>query len=200
MRARSHGSQLGRQTRRVLGLLALVALAPPAWASGDLPLRIAVVVTALVLVGHVVHRTFAPVDPDEHYLDMLSVGCAVRVDLDHVRVATVHRNHERSMITVTWCGACTTLLDADARPLATALRNGLTTSYTMTLLVDDHVAEVLTLERSLGEVSIYAVTDLAAHPLGNLREHGVTVEQYDLAFSTWSGSLPTHRIPQPWEP
>ena len=153
-----------------------------------------------MLVAYVVYRRFAQVDADELYLDMLSVGCAVRVDLDHVRVATVHRNHERAMITVTWCGARTTLLDADARPIATALRNGLTTGYTMTLLVDDHVAELLSLERALGEVSVYAVTDLAAHPHGNLREHGVTVEQYDLAFPTWSGSLPTHRIPQPWEP
>jgi hypothetical protein len=189
-----------RPGRRTLALLAGAALAAPAWTSGDLPLRMAVVATAVALLAYVIHRCSAAVDPDKHYLDMLSVACALRVDLDHVRVATVHRNHQRPMVTVTWYGARTTLLDADARTLATSLRNGLTTTYTMTLVVDDHVADLLWRDRSLGDVSIYAVTDLAAHPGGNLREHGVTVEQYDLAFESWTGSIPTHRIPQPWEP
>ncbi len=155
--------------------------------------------TAFVVVLVALHDRFATVDPDERYLDMLSVACAIRVELDHVRIATVHRNHERAMVTVTWRGARTTLLDADARELATAPRNGLTTAYTMTLAVDDHAAALLSHERQLGDVSVYAMADLATHPRGNLREHGVTVEQYDVAFATWSGNLPTHRIPQPWD-
>lgn len=155
--------------------------------------------TAFVVVLVAIHDRFAKEDSDEHYLDMLSVACAIQVELDHVRIATVHRNYERAMVTVTWRGARTTLLDADARELATALRNGLTTAYTMTLSVDDDVAALLSHERQLGDVSVYAMSDLATHPRGNLREHGVTIEQYDVAFTMWSGSLPTHRIPQPWD-
>jgi len=199
MRPRSREPHTGRRARRVAALLVGLALVPPAWSSGDFLLRAAVVVAASALVTYAVQQRFVPADPDEHYLDMLSAASAIRVELDHVRIATVHRNVDRAMISVTWCGARTTLLDADARELAIALRNGLTTSYTMTIPVQDDVAAMLSRERAHGEVSVYAVTDLAAHHDGNLREHGVTVEQYDLAFELWSGSLPTHRIPQPWE-
>jgi hypothetical protein len=182
-----------------VALLVAVALGPPAWSSGDLLLRVVVVVTAAGLVSYALQQRFGPADPDEHYLDMLSAASAIRVELDNVRIATVHRSVERAMISVTWCGARTTLLDADAHELARAPRNGLTTSYTMTIPVDDDVAAMLSRERTHGEVSVYAVTDLAAHHDGNVREHGVIVEQYDLAFRLWSGSLPTRRIPQPWE-
>jgi hypothetical protein len=38
------------------------------------------------------------------------------------------------------------------------------------------------------------------HPGGNLRDHGLTIDQYDLDFPSWSGSLPAQRLSTSWEP
>lgn len=190
----------GRRLRVVLRVLAaslVLVAAVLGWRTEDLPLRVTVVLAASVVLGRVVQRCVVRARPG--YGELMSVASAIRVDLDHVRIAAVHRHPLRSMVTVTWGGARTSLLDADARLLTTALHNGLTTAYTMTLDVSDDAAELLARESGLGEVSVYAVVDLAAHPSGNLREHGVTVEQYDLAFPAWSVSMPRHRIRQPWD-
>lgn len=189
--------------RRPTGLLwsltgvAVVAMTPFVWRTDDLPLQVAVVcaLSAVAVRLGRLRLTRSRLD----YGDMLAAASAMRLELDHVRIAAVHRHDVRSMVTITWSGARTVLLDADARPLATALHNGLTSAYTMTFDVDDHVAELLAHERGCGEVSVYAVVDLVAHPRGNLREHGVTVEQYDLTLPSWSVSEPRHRIPQPWD-
>jgi hypothetical protein len=184
---------------RLAALAVAAAVVPMAWQTHDAPLRFSVVLGAAFLGVRAVLARSTPRDPGVRYDAMLEHAAAIRVDLLRTRILQVHRGLDRSTVTVAWRGARSVLLDADARTLATAPRNGLTSAYTMTLVVDDRVAELLDHHTGLGEVSVYAVVDLLAHPEGNLRQHGLVVEQYDVSFAAWTGSLPTHRVLQPWD-
>lgn len=189
---------------RTAGLVALVAAAalaaPVLWDSGDLVLRSLVVGGTAALAVSALRRRLRPVPPDEVYAAALGEASAMRVHLLHARVAAVHDGRMPSLVTVTWRGARTTLLDADGRQLAELERNGLTTAYTLSIPVwDTSLVDVLARDTGLGQVSVYGTTDLAAHPDGNLRDHGLYLDQYDVAFPSWSGSLPARAELTPWE-
>jgi len=199
MEHRSRWSTVRTRLVRGAALVLAVVLVPLAWQTHDAPLRFSVVLAGAFLGVRSVLARRTRRDPGVRYDAMLEHAAAIRVDLLRARVLQVHRGLDRATVTVAWRGARSVLLDADARALATAPRNGLTSAYTMTLVVDDRVAELLDHHTGLGEVSVYAVVDLLAHPEGNLREHGLVVEQVDVSFAAWTGSLPTHRVLQPWD-
>jgi hypothetical protein len=188
-----------RRAARGAAGLTVVALAPFAWASGDDVLRMSMVLVAVVFTGHVLRRRRRAIRAQAPTHDALARASAINVTLHRARILTVHTGQEPALVTVGWRAASTTILDADARTLSEAPGNGLTQGYTWNIPVDDHLAGLLASDTGLGEVSVYAVVDLVAHPEGGVREHGAQVEQYDLAFTTWSGSLPQHREPRFWD-
>jgi hypothetical protein len=170
-------------------------------ATDDRAVRVAALAAVLIVVLRAARRTRPVESPVEAFARLLGTASAMHVRLRRVRVAAVHEVRGNTLVTVTWRAAHTVLLDADGRPLAELARNGLTTAYTMSLPLDDVVAvAMLRSDRGLGEVSVYGTTDLMAHPDANLRDHGLTIDQYDLDFPSWSGSLPAQRLSTPWEP
>ena len=181
--------------RNVVALTAAVVLAPVVWFSGDLMLRAAYAIGCGVAVVLVVRRRRDPETHSEAYARALRESSALHLRLRHARVAAVHTGDHGTLVTVTWRAASTTLLDADGRIRATVARNALTNAYTLTLPVsDDTVAQLLAREPALGTLAVYGTTDLAEHPDGNLLDHGVVIDQYDLDFPCWSGSLPSSAL------
>lgn len=199
---RSRHAAMGSSATSVVALAGAVVLAVPVlWDTGDLGLRGLVVVGTIAVVARAVRRRARPLPPDEVYTAALAEASAMRVHLMHARVAAVHDGRLPSLVTVTWRGARTTLLDADGRPLAELEHNGLTTAYTLSIPVwDVALVDVLARDTGLGRVSVYGTTDLTTHPDGNLRDHGLYLDQYDLAFPSWSGSLPARPELASWEP
>jgi hypothetical protein len=75
-------------------------------------------------------------------------------------------------------------------------RNALTAAWTWTVPVDDDLAvALLSGETGSGRVSIYGTTDLATNPAASLRDSGVVLDQFDLTFPSWSGTLLTDPVP-----
>jgi hypothetical protein len=186
---------------RVLLALGTAAALPAVWSLGDVVLHTALVAGVLAAVLLCIHRQRRPVPPDVAYAAALGRASAMRVELQQARVVAVHDRRFPCLVTVTWRGARTTLLDEDGRALAELACNGLTSSWTMSIPVgDSRVVDLLTRDDGRGEVSVYGTTDLVAHPSGNLRENGVTLDQYDLEFASWAGSLPAHPELADWEP
>jgi hypothetical protein len=177
--------------RNLVALTAAVVLAPVVWFSGDLMLRATYSIACVVAVVLVVRSRRHPESHSVAYTRALRESSALHVRLRHVRVAAVHTGDRGTVVTVTWRAASTTLLDADGRTRATMARNVLTNAYTLSILVsDDIVAQLLAREPALGTLAVYGTTDLAEHPDGNLLDHGVVIDQYDVDFPCWSGSLP----------
>jgi len=193
MRSTRSARRAGARRRTALLVLlaaAGVALGPAVWLSYDLMLRTAygtaLLVTALVLA----RRRLRGETPAQAYARALGESSAMHVHLGGVRIAAVHVRPTAALLTLTWRSATTALLDADGRTRAEVARNGLTSAYTLTIALEDPVAVgLLDGETGLGSVSVYATTDLFAHPTATLRSGRVVVDQYDLVFPCWSGSL-----------
>lgn len=178
----------------------LVAI-PLLLATDDRAVRAAAIGAVVLMVLRTGRGSRRAETPVEAFARVLGTASAMHVRLRQVRVAAVHEVRGNTLVTVTWRAAHTVLLDADGRPLAELARNGLTTAYTMSLPVDDTVAvALLRADGGLGEVAVYGTTDLMTHPDGNLRDHGLTIDQYDLGFPSWSGSLPAQRLSTSWGP
>jgi len=176
--------------RTIVALAAAVVLAPVVWFSGDLMLRATYLLVCAVAVVLVVRSRRRPETRSEAYAGALRESSALHVRLRHARVAAVRTGDRGTLVTVTWRAASTTLLDADGRTRMTIARNALTNAYTMSIPVsDDAVAQLLAHEPALGTLAVYGTTDLAEHPEGNLLDHGVVIDQYDVDFPCWSGSL-----------
>ncbi|MBI1378047.1 MAG: hypothetical protein GC157_11290 [Frankiales bacterium] len=188
--------------RRVLTCLAALAAAPllvSAWGTDDLVVQGLLLLTAgtwtALRLRRLRERRRRPLtDPEA-----MRLSSAMHVHLRGVRVADVHVRDEEVRVTFTWRAASTMLLDDDGRPVAELARNALTSAYTIGVPVrDTDVAERLRDDHDLGELSIYGTTDVAVHPEGNVLEHGLRIDQYDLAFASWSGSLPAGRALADW--
>jgi len=176
--------------RNLVALAAAVVLAPVVWFSGDLMLCATYAIACGVAVVLLVRSRRRPETHSEAYARALRASSALHVRLRHARVAAVHTGDHGTLVTVTWRAASTTLLDADGRTRTTVARNALTNAYTMSIPVsDDAVAQLLAREPALGSLAVYGTTDLAEHPDGNLLDHGVVIDQYDVDFPCWSGSL-----------
>jgi hypothetical protein len=178
-------------------LIALAAvLAPVVWLSYDLMLRSAYVLTLACVVIVVVRRHTRPETAVEAYARALGESSALHVHLDGVRIAAVHPGITSTLFTLTWRSATSVLLDADGRTRGTVGRNALTSAWTWSIPVDDDLAATLLARDSgLGRVSVYGTVDVARDPQGTLRDSGVILDEYELAFPTWSGTLLTEPIP-----
>jgi len=179
-----------RTTTHAFLAAVVVVLAPPVWLSYDLMLRAVYLLAVLVVVtGHVRRRTRGAT-PDERYARALRESTAMHVHLAGVRIAAVHAGTTSTRLSVTWRSATTVLLDADGRPRGEVARNALTPGYTWSLPVDDVVAAALLAgESGLGQVSVYGTTDVVRDPGATLGDGRLVIDQYDLAFPSWSGSL-----------
>ena len=180
---------------RFLLVAVVVSLGPVVWSSGDLMLRASYALGCAAALVVVVRRRRRPGSPSETYTRALQESSALHVRLRHARVVAVRVGYRSTLVTVTWRAASTTLLDADGRARADVRFNALTDAYTMSIPVtDDRVAALLSGETELGSLAVYATTDLMAHPDGNLFDDGVVIDQYDLDFPSWSGSLPASGV------
>jgi len=186
-----------RARRRTALLVALAAgLAPVVWLSYDLMMRGAYALAVGCAVAVVVRRRTRPESAAEVYARALGESSALHLHLDGVRIAAVHPGISTTLLTVTWRSATSVLLDADGRPRGTVGRHALTSAWTWSIPVDDDLAvALLSGETGLGRVSVYGTTDLAANPAGSLLDSGVVLDQYDLTFPSWSGTLLTEPVP-----
>jgi hypothetical protein len=186
-----------RARRRTTFLIALAAaLAPVVWLSYDLMLRATYALVVGTVVVVVVRRRARPVSAAEAYARALGESSALHVHLDGVRIAAVHPGIITTLFTVTWRSATSVLLDADGHERGTVGRNVLTTAWTWSIPVDDDLAVALLAgETGLGRVSVYGTTDLVRNPHGSLRDSRLGLDQYDLTFPSWSGSLATDAVP-----
>jgi len=179
-----------RTAFRALLVAVVVALAPAVWLSYDLMLRVAYVIAVGVVVTTLVRRRTRGETPDERYARALREASAMHVHLSGVRIAAVHPGTTSTRLSVTWRSATTVLLDADGRPRGEVARNALSSGWTWSLPVDDDVAAaILAGERGLGRVSVYGTTDVVREPGATLYDGRLVIDQYDLAFPSWSGSL-----------
>jgi len=184
-----------RAAVRCLLVTVVLALGPVVWVSGDLMLRASCTLGCAVALVIVVRRHRHPEPAGETYTRALQESSALHVRLRHARVVAIRVGYRSTLVTVTWRAASTTLLDADGRARADVRFNALTDAYTMSIPVtDDRVAALLSGETELGSLAVYATTDLMAHPDGNLLDDGVVIDQYDLDFPSWSGSLPASGV------
>ena len=184
----------------LLAVGATVALVLLMWSLDDLVLRTATLVAAATSLALVARRELRPPDPDDEYARALARAVGVRVQMSNARVVALHAQRVPALVTFTWRGAVTTLLDADCRPLAEHTGNGLTSFYTWSVRVhDDDVVARLASEQGLGTLSVYAVTDLTSCLDGNVRDNGYVVEQHEIAFPGWSASVPTQRDALSWD-
>jgi len=176
-----------RARRRTALLVALAAgLAPVVWLSYDLMMRGAYALAVGCAVAVVVRRRTRPESAAEVYARALGESSALHL---HPGIST-------TLLTVTWRSATSVLLDADGRPRGTVGRHALTSAWTWSIPVDDDLAvALLSGETGLGRVSVYGTTDLAANPAGSLLDSGVVLDQYDLTFPSWSGTLLTEPVP-----
>ena len=179
-----------RTAFRALLVAGVVALAPAVWMSYDLMLR-AVYLLAVSAVATVLARRRARGEtPEERYARALHESTAMHVHLGGVRIAAVHPGTTSTRFSVTWRSATTVLLDADGRSRGEVARNALSPGWTWSLLVDDTVAAaILAGERGLGRVSVYGTTDVVSDPGATLSNGRLVIDQYDVAFPSWSGSL-----------
>lgn len=178
-----------RRRTTLLGLMALW-LAPFVWLSYDLMLRGAYVIAVVSGLALVVRRRTRPETAAEAYARALGESSALHVHLDGVRIATVHPGITTTLLTVTWRSATSVLLDADGRTCGTVGRNALTSAWTWSVPVDDDLAaSLLAGETGLGRVSVYGTIDVAKDPDGSLRDSPLVLDQYDLTFPSWSGTL-----------
>ncbi len=186
-----------REGRRTALLVVLaVALAPVVWLSHDLMMRGAYAVALGCAVAVVLRRRTRPETAAEVYARALGESSALHVHLDGVRIAAVHLGITTTLLSVTWRSATSVLLDADGRVRGTVARNALTSAWTWSVPVDDDLAvALLSGETGLGRVSVYGTTDLAANPAASLRDSGVVLDQYDLTFPSWSGTLLAEGVP-----
>jgi hypothetical protein len=186
-----------RARRRTALLVVLAAvLAPVVWLSYDLMERGVYAIAVGTAVVVVVRRRIRPETRAEAYLRALGESSGLHVHLDGVRIAAVHPGITTTLLTVTWRSATSMLLDADGRPRGTVGRNALTSAWTWSVPVDDDLAiALLSGETGLGRVSVYGTTDLAANPSATLRDSGVVLDQYDLTFPSWSGTLLAEAVP-----
>ena len=186
-----------RARRRTALLVVLaVVLAPVVWLSYDLMERGVYALVVGTAVAVAVRRRTRPESRAEAYARALGESSALHVHLDGVRIAAVHPGVSSTLLTVTWRSATSVLLDADGRPRGTVGRNALTSAWTWSVPVDDDLAiALLSGETGLGRVSAYGTTDLATNPDATLRDSGVVLDQYDLTFPSWSGTLLAEGVP-----
>jgi len=188
--ARAQARARRRTATRALLAAVAVALAPAIWLSYDLMLRAVYVLVLAAVVAVVVRRRTRGETPHERYERALRESTAMHVHLGGVRIAAVHPGVVSTRLTITWRSATTVLLDADGRPRGEVARNALTPGYTWSLPVDDVVtAAVLAGERGLGQLSVYGTTDVVREPWATLGDGRLVIDQYDLAFPSWTGSL-----------
>jgi len=186
------GRARARRRTALHALLAavVVALAPAVWLSYDLLLRATYLLGLSVVVTVLVRRRVRGETPHERYARALRESTAMHVHLGGVRIAAVHPGTSSTRLSITWRSATTVLLDADGRSRGEVARNALTPAYTWSLPVDDVVAAALLAgERGLGRVSVYGTTDVVREPGATLSNGRLVIDQYDLAFPSWSGSL-----------
>jgi hypothetical protein len=168
----------------------VVALAPAVWLSYDLMLRAVYLLAVGAVAAVLVRRRVRGEAPDQRYARALRESTAMHVHLDGVRIAAVHPGTTSTRLSVTWRSATTVLLDADGRPRGEVARNALSPGWTWSLPVDDAVAAaILAGERGHGRVSVYGTTDVVRDPGATLHDGRLVIDQYDLAFPSWSGSL-----------
>jgi hypothetical protein len=186
-----------RARRRTTFLVVLTALlAPVVWLSYDLMLRASYALVVGTVVAVVLRRRARPESPVEAYARALGESSALHVHLDGVRIAAVHPGIITTLLTVTWRSATSVLLDADGHVRGSVGRNALTAAWTWSIPVDDDLAVALLAgETGLGRVSVYGTTDLARNPQGSLRNSRLVLDQYDLTFPSWSGSLAADAVP-----
>lgn len=193
MRGTDAEARVGARRRTALhALLAAVAvaLAPPVWMSYDLLLRATYLLALTVGLAVLVRRRIRGETPHERYARALRESTAMHVHLAGVRIAAVHAGTSSTRLSLTWRSATTVLLDADGRPRGEVARNALTPAYTWSIPVEDPIAAALLAgERDLGRVSVYGTTDVAREPGATLIDGRLVVDQYDLAFPSWTGSL-----------
>jgi hypothetical protein len=160
------------------------------WLSYDLMLRVVYLLAVGAVVALLVRRRARGEAPDERYARALRESTAMHVHLGGVRIAAVHLGTTSTRLSITWRSATTVLLDADGRPRGEVTRNALSPGWTWSLPVDDAVAAaILAGERGLGQVSVYGTTDVVREPGATLSDGRLVIDQYDLAFPSWSGSL-----------
>jgi hypothetical protein len=188
----ARGRARARRRTALLVLLAAVvlSLAPAVWLSYDLLMRSSYVLALLVGLGLIVRRRIRGETPDERYARALRESSAMHVHLGGVRIAAVHPGATSTLLSLTWRSATTVLLDADGRPRGEVAHNALTRAYTLNMPVDDVVtAAILAGEHGLGQVSVYGTADVVRDPSATLIDGHLLIDQYDLAFPSWSGSL-----------
>ena len=179
-----------RTAFRALLVAVVVALAPAVWLSYDLMLRVVYVLAVGVVVTALVRRRTRGETPDERYARALREATAMHVHLAGVRIAAVHLGTTSMRLSVTWRSATTVLLDSDGRARGEVARNALSPGWTWSFPVDDVVAAaILAGERGLGQLSVYGTTDVVREPDATLRDGRLVIDQYDLVFPSWSGSL-----------
>jgi hypothetical protein len=179
-----------RTAFRALLAAVVITLAPPVWLSYDLMLRVTYLLAVGTVIAVLVRRRTRGETPHERYVRALRESTAMHVHLAGVRIAAVHPGTTSTRISVTWRSATTVLLDADGHPRGEVARNALSPGWTWSLPVDDAVAAgILACERGLGHVSVYGTTDVVREPGATLRDGRLVIDQYDLTFPSWSGSL-----------
>ncbi len=185
---------------RTVALLAAVTLALPLGVTTYDPAAYLATSSMLLAVQLAVTLSVRWEEPPvTTYTRALAHAAALHVHLRHVRVAALHDVRGLTLVTVTWRAATTVALDADGRPLASLARNGLVDGYTLTLpFADADVARLLAADARGGDLSVYATTDLATNPDANVLDHGLHLDQYDVEFASWSGSISLSRSLSDW--
>lgn len=190
MRGAGEGGVRRRPVRDAVAVIVAAAVLPYGWTWND-PAAHLVGATLALVGGFVVLVARArAAEPARAYADALGRASAVHVHLARARATCRTVDDRMVLLTFTWQGARTDLLDADGRVLHTVLRNCLDTGYTVTVPVDDeHVADLVAGDRRGGRLDIYAGVDIARHPGGNVAEHGVVRDEYGVEFPSWHGTV-----------
>ena len=179
-----------RTAFRVLIVAVALGLAPAVWLSYDLMLRVVYLLAVGAVCVVLVRRRVRGETPHERYARALRESTAMRTPQRWTCIAAVHPSTTSTRLSVTWRSATTVLLDADGRSRGEVARNALSPGWTWSLPVDDAVAAALLAgERGFGQVSVYGTTDVVREPGATLSDGRLVIDQYDLAFPSWSGSL-----------
>jgi hypothetical protein len=182
----------------LVAVAAGAALAPFAWTWNDpgahvVGSSVALAVGLVLLAGRARETR-----PQRAYDEAVRTATALHVHLTRARAVCATRAGAVTLVTFTWSGARTDLLDADGRVLHSVLRNVLEPGWTITVAVDDPaVAARLAGDRVGGALEVYACVDPALWPYGTVARDGVVRDEYALALPSWTGTLTPAGITTP---
>jgi hypothetical protein len=174
----------------LLAVVAAAAVAPFAWTWNDPGAHVVGSCLALAVGLVLLEGRARQTRPRRDCAAALHRAVAVHVHLARARAVCATRCGEVTLVTFTWSGARTDLLDADGRVLHSVLHNLLEPGWTITVAVDDPaVAARIAADRTGGALEVYACVDPAHWPDGTVARDGVVRDEYALDLPSWRGTL-----------